>query len=451
MIEERVRRDCQEETGEENAWPGRAVLVREALRQGGEHGHGGAVNHGGAESPHDPQERAGIGVQLQVVEDVLHQGEAGAEGEAVDRCVDHEPDPVGAQQEDHPEAFEEFLHHGRTVAPVRHRVQGEAVHDPGVETQGEERDQTPHGDAAQHAGEWHELEAVHEDEQHQESEDREDAHDQSAEMHCGLSGSVPATILPTCHGRTTSSPQAFPGLWFNRGMFRRLSLLVDLYELTMVAGYVRHGMEAKPAVFDLYFRINPFQGGYALFAGLEPALDYLEGLAFETEDLEYLRGLQLFDSDLLDYLRDFRFRGRVTAASEGEVVFANEPLLSIEASLAEAQLVETALLNLVNFQTLVATKAARIAGEAGEAAVMEFGARRAQGPDGALSAARAACIGGVRTTSNLLAGQAFGIPVAGTQAHSWIMAFPSEMDAFRAYAATFPDHCVLLVDTYDTL
>ena len=234
-------------------------------------------------------------------------------------------------------------------------------------------------------------------------------------------------------------------------MFRRLSLLVDLYELTMVAGYVRHGMEAKPAVFDLYFRTNPFQGGYALFAGLEPALDYLEGLVFETEDLDYVRSLRLFDTDFLDYLHDFRFRGQVTAASEGEVVFANEPLLTVEAGLAEAQLVETALLNLVNFQTLVATKAARIAGEAGEAGVMEFGARRAQGPDGALSAARAACIGGVRTTSNLLAGQAFGIPVAGTQAHSWIMAFPSEMDAFRAYATTFPDHCVLLVDTYDTL
>ena len=234
-------------------------------------------------------------------------------------------------------------------------------------------------------------------------------------------------------------------------MFGRMSLFVDFYELTMVSGYVRHGMDAKAAVFDLYFRANPFQGGYALFAGLEPALDYLAGLAFEAEDLDYLRSLQLFPSDFLDYLRDFRFRGRVTATSEGEVVFANEPLLTVEAGLAEAQLVETALLNIVNFQTLVATKAVRIAGEAGEASVMEFGARRAQGPDGALSAARAACIGGVGTTSNVMAGRAFGIPLAGTQAHSWIMAFPSEIDAFRAYAAAFPDHCVLLVDTYDTL
>ncbi len=228
-------------------------------------------------------------------------------------------------------------------------------------------------------------------------------------------------------------------------------LLIDLYELTMVAGYVRRGMHGRPAVFDLYFRRNPFQGGYAVFAGLEPALDHLEALSFGEEDLRYLEGLKLFDRDFIEYLRAFRFRGRVVAAREGEVMFANEPLLSVEATIGEAQLVETALLNLINYQTLIATKAARIAGEAGDASVVEFGARRAPGPDGALSAARAAFVGGASRTSNLEAGLRFGIGVAGTQAHSWVMAFEDELAAFRAYAEAFPRHCVLLVDTYDTL
>jgi len=229
------------------------------------------------------------------------------------------------------------------------------------------------------------------------------------------------------------------------------ALLVDLYELTMVAGYVRLGMHEKPSVFDLYFRQNPFHGGYAVFAGLGPALEHLERLAFHEDELRYLEGLSLFDRGFLDYLRSFRFRGRVIAAREGEVVFGTEPLLSVEAPLGEAQLVETALLNLINHQTLIASKAARITGEAGEARVVEFGARRAPGPDGALSAARAAYVGGAVMTSNLEAGRAFGIPVAGTQAHSWVMAFDDELEAFRAYAEAFPDHCVLLVDTYDTL
>lgn len=229
------------------------------------------------------------------------------------------------------------------------------------------------------------------------------------------------------------------------------SLLIDLYELTMVAGYLRRDMHEKPAVFDLYFRANPFHGGYAVFAGLEPALEHLSRLRFGEEDLGYLKGLGLFDDRFLSYLKSFRFRGKVTAAREGEVVFAGEPLLTVEGALGEAQLVETALLNLVGFQTLIASKAARIVGEAGEGTVVEFGARRAQGPDGALGASRAACVGGARMTSNLLAGRAFGIEVAGTQAHSWVMAFPSELEAFRAYAEVFPDQCVLLVDTYDTL
>lgn len=230
-----------------------------------------------------------------------------------------------------------------------------------------------------------------------------------------------------------------------------LSLLMDLYELTMVAGYLREKKQDEPAAFDLSFRRNPFEGGYAVFAGLDPALDYLENLSFGAEELRYLESLDLFDETALDWLRDFRFRGKVTAAAEGEVVFAHEPLVTVEGGLAETQLIETALLNFINFQSLVATKAARIALEAGTNAVVEFGARRAQGPDGALGAARAARIGGARATSNLLAGQAFGLPVAGTQAHSWIMAFPDELSAFRSYATVFPDSCILLVDTYDTL
>lgn len=229
------------------------------------------------------------------------------------------------------------------------------------------------------------------------------------------------------------------------------ALMTDLYELTMLAGYLREGMAERPAVFDLYFREAPYQGSYAVFAGLQPALDHLAGLGFAAADLAYLDSLGLFAPEFLDFLRDFRFRGRVTAPREGEVVFPGEPLLTVEGTLAEAQLVETALLNLVNFQTLVATKAARLTVAAGRSEVIEFGLRRAQGPDGGLSVARAACIGGVRSTSNVLAGQLFGLPVKGTHAHSWVMAFADELTAFRAYAEAFPDGSVLLVDTYDTL
>ena len=229
------------------------------------------------------------------------------------------------------------------------------------------------------------------------------------------------------------------------------ALMTDLYELTMLAGYLHEGMTERPAAFDLFFREAPYQGAYAVFAGLQPALDYLNGLHFTVTDLAYLESLRLFNREFLAFLGDFRFRGRVTAPREGEVVFPGEPLLTVEGTLAEAQLVESALLNIVNFQTLVATKAARLSVAAGTAEVIEFGLRRAQGPDGALSVARAACIGGVRSTSNVWAGQQFGLPVKGTHAHSWIMAFPDELTAFRAYAEGFPDSCILLVDTYDTL
>jgi len=228
-------------------------------------------------------------------------------------------------------------------------------------------------------------------------------------------------------------------------------LLTDLYELTMLAGYLEEGMHETPAVFDLFFRHTPFKGGYAVFAGLETALDYLENLAFNEDELAYLGGLGIFKPRFLEFLRSFRFRGTVTALPEGTAVFGREPLLTVEGTLAEAQFVETALLNIINFQTLIATKAARICHMAGDASVIEFGLRRAHGPDGGLSVARAAYIGGVRSTSNVEAGHRFGIPVKGTHAHSWIMAFPDELTAFRAYADVFPDSCILLVDTYDTL
>jgi nicotinate phosphoribosyltransferase len=232
---------------------------------------------------------------------------------------------------------------------------------------------------------------------------------------------------------------------------RYSALLTDLYELTMLAGYFEKGMHEKPAVFDLFFRKAPFQGGYAVFAGLETALDYLSELHFTTDEISYLRSLDIFKPSFLEYLKSFRFRGKVTSVPEGTVVFGREPLVTVEGPMAQAQLVETALLNIVNFQTLVATKAARLVVTAEEGTIVEFGLRRAQGPDGGLSEVRGAYIGGARSTSNTLAGKVFNIPVKGTHAHSWIMSFSDELSSFRAYAEVFPDSSILLVDTYDTL
>src|SRR6266545_3213310 len=248
-----------------------------------------------------------------------------------------------------------------------------------------------------------------------------------------------------------SKKQPVPPRDGDRDYMRYSALLTDLYELTMLAGYLEEGIADTPAVFDFFFRQNPFHGGYAVFAGLEPALAHLEQLRFTEEELGYLRKLGIFRPSFLEFLRGFQFRGSVTAPPEGTVVFANEPFLTVEGTLAEAQFVETALLNIINFQTLIATKAARITHAAAGGSVIEFGLRRAQGPDGALSVARAAYVGGVRSTSNVLAGKEFGIPVLGTHAHSWIMAFPDELTAFCRYAEIFPTSCVLLVDTYDTL
>ncbi|THF88999.1 nicotinate phosphoribosyltransferase [Deinococcus sp. KSM4-11] len=223
----------------------------------------------------------------------------------------------------------------------------------------------------------------------------------------------------------------------------------------MMQGYVEQGLHEQEAVFDLSFRRRPFRGGYALWAGLEPMLDALEGLRFTESELAYLDSLALFRPVFLDMLRGWRFTGRVEAFREGRVVFAHEPLLTVTAPLWEAQLVETLLLNTLNFQTLIATKAARCVLAAASSphggTVVEFGARRAQGPDGALSATRAAVVGGATGTSNVEAGMRYGVPVTGTHAHAWVESFPDELSAFRAYAQSYPETTTLLLDTVDTL
>lgn len=233
-------------------------------------------------------------------------------------------------------------------------------------------------------------------------------------------------------------------------MSRNLTLLTDLYQLTMMNGYLKNGKEKDIAVFDLFFRRNNIIS-YSVAAGLEQAVEYIRSIRFDGEDIEYLRSLRLFDEPFLSYLSSFRFTGDVYAVPEGTVVFPEEPIITVKAPLLEAQFLETALLNIVNHQTLIATKSAKVAFSAEGDAVMEFGLRRAQGPDAGVYGARAAIIGGCRSTSNVLAGKLFGIPVSGTHAHSWVMNFPSEYEAFRAYAELFPDACLLLVDTYDTL
>lgn len=234
-------------------------------------------------------------------------------------------------------------------------------------------------------------------------------------------------------------------------------LLTDLYELTMACAYWQTGMAEREAVFHVSFRQEPFGSGFALAAGLGPVINYLRGLRFTEGDLTYLGTLRgadaspLFPAPFLEYLRTFRLTCDVDAIPEGTVVFAHEPLVRVRGPLLQAQLVETALLNAVNFSTLIATKAARIVYAAAGKSVLELGLRRAQGPDGGLTASRAAYLGGCSGTSNVLAGQTFGIPVAGTHAHSWVMAFGDERAAFAAYAEAMPQNVLLLVDTYDSL
>ena len=228
-----------------------------------------------------------------------------------------------------------------------------------------------------------------------------------------------------------------------------MTLLTDLYELTMMQGYFKDHTNER-VVFDVFYRRNPSGSAYAVTAGLAQVIEYIKELRFEAEDIDYLASLGLFEADFLEYLRNFKFTGDIYAIPEGTVVFPKEPLLKVMAPIMEAQLVETAILNIINHQSLIATKASRVVYAAG-GGVMEFGLRRAQGPDAGVYGARAAVIGGCVGTSNVLAGQMFDIPVKGTHAHSWIMSFKTELEAFRTYAKLYPDNCLLLVDTYDTL
>lgn len=228
------------------------------------------------------------------------------------------------------------------------------------------------------------------------------------------------------------------------------ALLTDLYELTMMQGYFLKERNPR-VVFDMFFRTHPFNSGFSVFAGLEDMLKAVEAFRFTDEDIEYLKSLNLFHDSFLDFLRNFSFSGDIYSMPEGSVIFPGEPLLRVHSRLIEAQLIESMLLNTLNFQSLVATKAARIyyASEAGK--ILEFGLRRAQGWDGALSATRAAYIGGALATSNTLGGKIYGIPVSGTMAHSWVMAFKSELESFEKFAELYPDKAILLIDTYDTL
>ncbi|MFR4808176.1 MAG: nicotinate phosphoribosyltransferase [Peptostreptococcus anaerobius] len=234
-------------------------------------------------------------------------------------------------------------------------------------------------------------------------------------------------------------------------MKTNLTMLTDLYQLTMMNGYYKKGVENDTAVFDVFFRKNVCEGGYTIVCGIEEIVHYINNLSFNEHDLDYLRSLNLFDEDFIGVLRDFKFTGDIYAVEDGSVMFPGEPIIVVKAPLYQAQLVETAILSIVNFMTLIATKASRVCNAAGGDPVLEFGLRRAQGPEAGLYGAKAAIIGGCTGTSNVLTGKMFGVPVAGTHAHSWVQKFDSELEAFRAYAQTYPDSCLLLIDTYNVL
>lgn len=234
-------------------------------------------------------------------------------------------------------------------------------------------------------------------------------------------------------------------------MDKNLTLMTDLYQLTMMQGYFETNMHNKKAVFDMFYRKNPSNNGYAIACGLEQIVDYIKNIRFDKENIDYLKSLNIFNDKFLKYLKDFKFTGDLYAIPEGTVVFPSEPLIRVKSTIIEAQFIETTLLNIINHQSLIATKAARVAWAAEGDIVIEFGLRRAQGPDAGIYGARAAIIGGCNSTSNVLAGKMFNIPISGTHAHSWIMSFKDEITAFRNYAKIFPEKCVLLVDTYNTL
>lgn len=232
---------------------------------------------------------------------------------------------------------------------------------------------------------------------------------------------------------------------------RNISMMMDFYEMTMANGYFKsHGNEKK-VVFDVFYRKNPDQGGYSIFAGLEQILDYIEQMHFTSEDVDYLRSQGIFSEDFLQFLMEFKFKGDIYAFPEGTVMYPNEPVITVVAPLIDAQLIETAILTQMNHQSLIATKASRIVRAAEGRQVSDFGARRAHNIDAAVYGSRAAYIGGVSSTATVLAGQSFQIPVGGTMAHSWVMFFNDEKEAFRQYAITYPQASVFLVDTYDVI
>ena len=232
---------------------------------------------------------------------------------------------------------------------------------------------------------------------------------------------------------------------------RNLSMMMDLYELTMANGYFREGDTQKRAVFDVFYRRNPDGAGFAIFAGLEQVIEYIENMHFSSYDIEYFKSLGLFDDGFLRYLSEFKFSGDIYAFPEGTVMYPNEPVLTVVAPIIDAQLVETAILAQINHQSLIATKTQRIVRAARGRAVSDFGARRAHNMDAAVYGARAAYIGGAAGTATVLAGERFHIPVGGTMAHSWVMFYKDEFEAFKKYAETYPDDTVLLIDTYDAL
>lgn len=232
---------------------------------------------------------------------------------------------------------------------------------------------------------------------------------------------------------------------------QNLTLMTDLYELTMMQGYFKNKDRNETVIFDAFFRSNPMNSGYSICAGVEQVIEYIKELKFTDEDVAYLRSLNIFEEDFLTYLSNFKFSGDIYAIPEGSVMFPREPMIKVIAPIMEAQLIETAILNIMNHQSLIATKASRVCYAAKGDGIMEFGLRRAQGPDAGTYGARAAVIGGCIGTSNVLAGQLFDVPVKGTHAHSWIMSFPDEYTAFKTYAEMYPNACTLLVDTYDTL
>ena len=232
---------------------------------------------------------------------------------------------------------------------------------------------------------------------------------------------------------------------------RNLTLLTDLYQLTMLNGYFEKNIHKDIVIFDMFFRKNACNGGYTIICGIEQLVEYINNLHFSDDDLEYLKSLGLFSDKFLDFLKDFKFTGDIYAVEEGTSMFPKEPIITVKAPLYQAQLIETALLTIVNFQSLISTKASRVCYAAKGDPVFEFGLRRAQGPDAGTYGARAAVVGGCAGTANVLAGKMFDIPVVGTQAHSWVQKFDNELDSFRAYADVYPDNCLLLVDTYDVL